>query len=119
MNGEFYESIKLLLIIGALHSSITMMLTEWLKSAFGLGGLGARLFPILWSVTVTIIVFPHTMASVGLAAPDMGPWISLLGLVMVGVIGAGGAFAIYNLWDVMRYNALNALKAKLQKWGDK
>ena len=119
MNGEFYESIKILLVIGVLHSSITMMLTEWLKSAFRLGALGARLFPILWSVTVTIIVFPHMLPLVGLVAPDINPWISLIGLVMVGIMGAGGAFSIYNLWDIMRHNALDAIKTKLRKWSEK
>lgn len=47
---DLYTQIKYLLLIGLLHSVATVIVTELLKNFFSLGPIGARLFPLLWSV---------------------------------------------------------------------
>lgn len=117
--GELYNQIKYLLLIGFLHSCTTVMVTQWLKSAIKLGSIGQRLFPLLWSITITLTAFPPTLTLVGIELPPMDWYVFVPSLVLVGVAGAGGAFSIYNLWDVMREHVLQALKNKVESWSKK
>ena len=119
MEGELYTQIKYLLGIGALHAAATVMLTEYLKNAWSLGGLGARLFPILWSVTVTLLAFPHSLTLVGLEPPVMHWAAYLCALLLLGITGAAVSFFLYNVYKMLRQDLLKALQNKVKKWGEK
>lgn len=118
MEGELYTQIKYLLGIGTIHAGVTVVLTEYLKNAWRLGGLGARLFPILWSVTVTLLAFPHSLTLVGLEPPVMHWAAYLCGLLLLGVTGAAVSFFLYNVYKILRENLLDAIKTKIKKWGE-
>lgn len=119
MPEDLYTQIKYLLLIGLLHSVATVIVTELLKNFFELGPIGKRLFPLLWSVTVTFVAFPHAVVLVGLKTPSFGIWIDSAALVIVGAIGAGVALQIFNLWSVLQDHVVDALKAKIKTWSTK
>lgn len=119
MTGELYDQIRNLLMLGALHAASTVIITEYLKNAWSLGGLGARLFPILWSVTVTLIAFPHLLTLVGLEPPVMHWTVYLAALLLVGVFGAAASFFMYNVYKMIKEDLLSAIKTKIKSWGEK
>lgn len=119
MTADLYTQIKMMLLIGLLHSVVTVVVTQWLKSVVTLGNIGKRLFPLLWSITVTIPAFPYAMQLVGIPHPTWDWYVSVTALVAVGTVGAGISLQIYNLWDVMQHHVIEALKSKIQSWSKK
>ena len=117
--GEFYNQIKYLVLIGIMHSLIIVVLTEWIKGFIPDYRLTQRLFPLLWSITVTFISLPSIVDIIGIKIPPTDSYVVVIGLLLAGITGAGGAFAIYNLWDLMRVELLNALKKKVDSWSSK
>ena len=118
-DGELYNQIKYLVLLGTIHAALTVLVTEYLKSVWGLGSVGKRLFPLLWSVTVTILGMPHAVSAVGLEMPALGAIWTVAGLVLMGVVGAGGSYAIHNLWSLLSKDVLQAVKVKVSKWGER
>lgn len=119
LDGDLYSQIKMMLLIGLIHSVVTVIVTQWLKSVVTLGPVGKRLFPLLWSITVTLPAFPYAMTLVGLPLPTWDWYVSVAALVAVGTVGAGISLQLYNLWDVMKHHVLEAIKNKVKVWSSK
>lgn len=119
VDSDLYNQIKMMLLIGLIHSVVTVIVTQWLKSVVTLGPVGKRLFPLLWSITVTLPAFPYAMTLVGLPLPTWDWYVSVAALVAVGTVGAGLSLQLYNFWDVMKHHVIEAIKTKVKTWSSK